>query len=282
MTFSVVLADPHADEGPRIGVAVASKFLAAGAVVPSARAQVGAIATQAMANLRYPAQVLDLLERGYAPQRAVDAVTEADEQSQHRQLSVVAADGRSATFTGSSCLDWAGARHGPGFAVAGNLLASARVIDDMAEVAEQVLGQHDVSLARRLHAVLAAGDAAGGDRRGRQSAGVLVIGSAAGYGGGSDVAVDLRVDDHADPVAELRRLLDIHELLFGRSAVLLPIEGSVAERLARALATLGYPTDDLEASLALVAGIENLEERLAPGEVDPVVLEFLEAKATQT
>ena len=297
MTFSVVLSDPHDHDGPRLGVAVASKFLAAGAVVPAARAGVGAVATQAMANLRYPAQVLDLLASGVAVDDAVAAVTSADDEAMHRQLCVVSADGNSATYTGSSCLDWAGDSCGPGYAIAGNVLVSANVIAEMTRVAQSVIAHSHLSLARRLLAVLEAGDAAGGDRRGRQSAGLLVVGTGAGYGGGSDVAVDLRVDDHPDPVRELGRLLGIHELLFGRPKELLPLEGDVAGRLRHVLLQLGYldhshsaagsagefgsgELAQLESALAVAAGMENLEERLAPGAIDPVVLEYLENRAT--
>lgn len=291
MTFSVVLSDAHAPDGPRLGVAVASKFLAAGAVVPAARAGVGAVATQAMANLRYPTQVLDLLAAGVGVQDAVAAVTGADEEAIHRQLTVVDARGRSATYTGTACLDWAGSACGPGYAIAGNVLTDAEVVGAMVRVAEAVVQESDTSLARRLLAVLSAGDAAGGDRRGRQSAGLLVVGAGAGYGGGSDIAVDLRVDDHPNPVVELGRLLDIHELLFGRPEAWLPIEGQVRLRLHRALMQLGHLPNvqepdakgpelaDLEAALWIAAGMENLEERLASGAIDPVVLEHLEGLA---
>ncbi|MBU6277783.1 MAG: DUF1028 domain-containing protein [Actinomycetales bacterium] len=292
MTFSVVLCDPNAAEGPRLGVAVASKFLAAGAVVPSARAGVGAVATQAMANLRYPGQVLGLLASGMTVEDAVRTVTGADDQAMHRQLTVVDAAGRSAAYTGAECLDWAGHACGPGFAVAGNVLTGANVIEEMTRIAQSVVAESEVSLARRLLAVLAAGDAVGGDRRGRQSAGLLVVGAGAGYGGGSDVAVDLRVDDHGDPVRELHRLLGIHELLFGRPEQLLPLEGDVALRLQQALVTLGYLPEGieilqssdsalleraaLERALLEAAGMENLEERLVSGSIDPVVLAYLE------
>lgn len=283
MTFSVVLSDPNGADGPRLGVAVASKFLAAGSVVPVARAGVGAVATQAMANLRYPAQVLDLLAAGVPVQDAVAAVTSADDAAMHRQLTVVDAKGQSAAYTGAACLDWAGSACGPGYAIAGNVLTDARVVQDMARVAEVVIHDSRTSLARRLLAVLSAGDAAGGDRRGRQSAGLLVVGTAAGYGGGSDIAVDLRVDDHPNPVVELGRLLEIHELLFGRPEQLLPIDGQVAQRLHRTLVQLGYLPDgtvpelsELEEALRVAAGMENLEERLVSGSVDPVVLEYLE------
>jgi uncharacterized Ntn-hydrolase superfamily protein len=256
MTFSIVarLNDGIPGvAGPAWGVAVASKFLAAGAVVPGAWAGVGAVATQAFANVRY-------LPEGRA-----------------LQAGVVDAMGGSASFTGSDCFAWAGGVTSDGVAVQGNTLAGPQVIAAMH--AAWLESDQSTPLSRRLLAALTAGDRAGGDRRGRQSAALLVVGAGAGYGGGSDVAVDLRVDDHADPVVELARLLDIHELLFGHPESTLPLEGVTAERLRRALDALGFRDPDLERALEGAAGIENLEERLVPGAVDPVVLAHLERLA---
>jgi uncharacterized Ntn-hydrolase superfamily protein len=191
-------------------------------------------------------------------------------------VGIVDAAGASATFTGAGCFDWAGGVAGDGYAIQGNILTGPEVIDAMQDA---WLGGAGVPLAPRLVAALIAGDRAGGDRRGRQSAGVLVMAQGAGYGGGSDVAVDLRVDDHRDPVAELERLLDVHTLLFGRPETTVPLEGAVADRVRRALDRLGYRDPDLEAALTAVAGIENLEERMVPGAIDPVVLEYLEGLA---
>lgn len=277
MTFSIVA---RLDDGipglggPALGVAVASKFLAAGAVVPGARAGVGAIATQAFANARYLPDGLALLAEGAAAGAVVSALTEADDLADQRQVGVVDALGGSASFTGSGCFDWAGGVTGDGYAIQGNILTGPEVVEAMKTA--WLAADAATPLSRRLLAALLAGDRAGGDRRGRQSAALFLVGEAAGYGGASDVAIDLRVDDHHDPVTELGRLLGIHELLFGRPVTTLALEGDVAVRLRRALTALGYDDPDLEAALVQVAGIENLEDRLVPGAIDPVVLDYLE------
>lgn len=273
MTFSIVA---RSADGRDLGVAVASKFLAVGAVVPAARVGAGALATQAMANLRYSPDGLALLSDGVPAEEVVRRLTDADDGRDDRQLGVVDAAGGAATFTGSACFGWAGGRTGDGVAAQGNILAGPQVVD--AVLATWQAGDPGVPLARRLTTALAAGDAAGGDRRGRQSAAVLVVRPGGGYGGGSDVLVDLRVDDHRDPVTELQRLLDVHDLLFTRPdpADCLPLEGDTAAALRDALDRLGYHDPDLETALAAVAGVENLEERLVPGRLDPVVLAHLE------
>jgi uncharacterized Ntn-hydrolase superfamily protein len=282
MTFSIVarMADGVPGvPGPAWGVAVASKFLAAGSVVPGAWAGSGAIATQAFANLAYLPSGRRLLAAGDGAAAVVDAITSQDDDVDKRQVGVVDAIGGSATFTGLECFAWAGGRTGDGYAIQGNILTGPEVVEAM----EQAwLADADAPMARRLVAALLAGDRAGGDRRGRQSAAVLVVADGAGYGGGSDVAVDLRVDDHRDPVVELGRLLDLHELVFGRPETTEPLSGETAERLRRALDALGYRDPDLEIALAAAAGVENLEERLVPGAVDPIVLEHLEALVAET
>lgn len=272
MTFSIVA---HDDD--RWGVAVASKFLAAGAVVPGVRAPLGAIATQSFANMRYLPDGFALLAGGANAQQCLDALVTADDVRDQRQAGIVDGQGGAATFTGSACLDWAGGITGAGYAIQGNILVGPQVIESM----ERAFLATEGALELRLHAALLAGDRAGGDARGRQSAALLIGGVGAGYGGGSDIAVDLRVDDHPDPVVELGRLLDIHALLFGTPESTLPLEGEVAERLRRALATLGYDDGDLEQALHRAAGIENLEERLVPGAIDPVVLDYLEGLAAR-
>jgi uncharacterized Ntn-hydrolase superfamily protein len=280
MTFSIVarLNDGIPGvAGPAWGVAVASKFLAAGAVVPGAWAGVGAVATQAFANVRYLPEGRALLVEGAPAADVLASLTSADDLAEQRQAGVVDAMGGSASFTGSDCFAWAGGVTSDGVAVQGNTLAGPQVIAAMH--AAWLESDQSTPLSRRLLAALTAGDRAGGDRRGRQSAALLVVGAGAGYGGGSDVAVDLRVDDHADPVVELARLLDIHELLFGHPESTLPLEGVTAERLRRALDALGFSDPDLERALEGAAGIENLEERLVPGAVDPVVLAHLERLA---
>jgi len=273
MTFSLVA---RSDDGTRWGVAVASKFLAAGAVVPGVRAPYGAIATQSFANMRYLPDGFALLEGGRTAQEALDVLVAADDGRGQRQAGIVDGAGGAATFTGEECLDWAGGITGPGYAIQGNILAGPQVV---AAMRDAYLAMPSDRFEARLHAALLAGDRAGGDARGRQSAALLVGGLGAGYGGGSDIAMDLRVDDHPDPVVELGRLMGIHALLFGSPESTLPLEGDVAARLRRALDALGYDDPDLEKALERAAGIENLEERLVPGAVDPVVLDYLETLA---
>ena len=274
MTFSIVA---RSADGERWGVAVASKFLAAGAVVPGVRAPLGAIATQSFANLRYLPDGFALLAKGGTAQETLDALVSVDEGRAQRQAGIVDGQGRAATFTGEDCLAWAGGTTAPGYAIQGNILAGPEVIAEM----ERAFLASDPAqpLALRLHAALLAGDRAGGDSRGRQSAAILVGGIGAGYGGGSDIAVDLRVDDHQDPVVELGRLLRMHDLVFGKPTETWPLEGEVADRLRRALDALGYADPDLMDALEHAAGVENLEERLLPGAVDPVVLAYLEERA---
>lgn len=274
MTFSLVA---RSADGERWGVAVASKFLAAGAVVPGVRAPLGAIATQSFANLRYLPDGFALLGDGRTAQETLDALVAADDGRAQRQAGIVDGQGRPATFTGEECLAWAGGVTGPGYAIQGNILTGPEVIVEMERAF--LASDPEQPLALRLHAALLAGDRAGGDSRGRQSAAILVGGVGAGYGGGSDIAVDLRVDDHQDPVVELGRLLRMHDLVFGKPAETWPVEGEVAERLRRALDSLGYVEPDLMDALEHAAGVENLEERLVPGAVDPVVLSYLEERA---
>lgn len=274
MTFSIVA---RSADGQRWGVAVASKFLAAGAVVPGVRAPLGAIATQSFANLRYLPDGFALLGEGRGAQGALEALVAADDGRAQRQAGIVDSEGASATFTGDACLPWAGGVTGPDYAIQGNILTGPDVVTEM----ERAFLACDPAgpLALRLHAALLAGDRAGGDSRGRQSAALLIGGVAAGYGGGSDIAVDLRVDDHPDPVVELGRLLRIHDLLFGKPTETWPLEGDTADRLRRALDALGYADPDLTKALEHAAGVENLEERLVPGAIDPVVLAYLEERA---
>jgi uncharacterized Ntn-hydrolase superfamily protein len=275
MTFSIVgHSIDAADSGGgtvSLGVAVASKFLAVGAAVPAAAAGVGAIATQAFANLAYRPDGLQLLRDGRSAQETLDALTAADEGRTQRQAGVVDGAGRAATFTGSGCHDWAGGRTGDGYAVQGNILTGPDVVEAM----EQAWLASEGRLADRLLQALAAGDDAGGDKRGRQSAALLVVRPGGGYGGTSDVEVDLRVDDHPAPVPELRRLLDLHRLYFDQPdpATLLPLDGELAEEVRTHLRSLGFDTlDDW-------AGVENYEERMVAGKIDPLVLGKLRAAA---
>ncbi|MGZ6792315.1 MAG: DUF1028 domain-containing protein [Mycobacteriales bacterium] len=254
-----------AKSGDQWGVAVASKFLAVGAAVPAAQFGVGAVATQSHANLAYRPDGLRLLAEGCSAQEVLDALTAADEGRDKRQAGIVDREGRGATFTGVGCSPWAGGRTGDGWAAQGNILTGPEVVDALADAFEGTSGP----LATRLATALLAADRAGGDRRGRQSAALLVVSENGGYGGGSDVLVDLRVDDHADPVPELVRLLDLHALYFGRPEETLPLEGALAQEVADRLGRLGY------ADLEDWAGVENYEERMVPGAIDVLVLEKL-------
>ncbi len=268
MTFSLVA---RSADGAQWGVAVASKFLAVGAAVPAAEHGVGALATQAFANLAYQPDGLALLREGRGAQDVLDTLTGGDELRDHRQAGVVDRDGHAATFTGSRCNDWAGGRTGEGWAAQGNILTGPEVVDALADALEGTAG----TLARRLATALLAADRAGGDRRGRQSAALLVVSAAGGYGGGSDVLVDLRVDDHDDPVPELGRLLDLHELYFGRPDPddVLPWTADLHAEVDGLLRRLGQP------DLTTWAGIENYEERLLDDGLDPVVLDQLREAA---
>jgi uncharacterized Ntn-hydrolase superfamily protein len=264
-TFSLVACD--LDRG-QWGVAVASKFLAVGSVVPWAEPQAGAVATQSYANPRYGPDGLGLLRQGFSAEEVVRRLTEADEGRDERQLGVVDAAGRGATFTGPGCHDWAGGRVGDGYAAQGNILVSGDTVDALAEAFESTGG----SLSERLLAALAAGDAAGGDSRGRQSAALLIVERDGGYAGLSDIVVDLRVDDHEAPIDELRRLYEIHQQLFGKTPrdQWLPVDDELRAEIDGHLARLGYER------LEDWAGAANLEERVdGDSEIDPVVLKDL-------
>jgi uncharacterized Ntn-hydrolase superfamily protein len=264
-TFSIAACDLEAGQW---GVATQSKFLAVGSVVPWAEPHVGAVATQAYANPRYGPQGLELLRQGLPAEEVVKQLTEADEGREHRQLGVVDAEGRGATYTGPECHDWAGGRTGPGYAAQGNILVSAATVDAIAETFESSSGP----LAERLLDCLAAAQAAGGDSRGQQSAALLVVETDGGYANLSDVVIDLRVDDHEHPIEELRRLYGIHQQLFGKTprSEWVEVDDELQAELKDRLGKLGYE------SLVEWAGVENLEERVDGDDaVDPVVLEEL-------
>jgi uncharacterized Ntn-hydrolase superfamily protein len=271
MTFSIVATD-----GTSWGVAVASKFLAVGSAVPAAVAGLGAIATQADANVAYKPQALFLLDGGATAAEALAALLADDEGRAHRQVGIVDASGGSASHTGSACFDWAGGRTGHGYAIQGNILTGEDVV---AEVERSWLeGSADTPLAQRLLIALAAGDAAGGDRRGRQSAALLVVREGAGYGGLDDVAVDLRVDDHAGPIPELARLLALNDLYLTASteAEKVVVTPALAQEIAALAAALGHP------DLAAWVGTENYEMRVAADGawIDDKVLAILRATAS--
>jgi uncharacterized Ntn-hydrolase superfamily protein len=268
-TYSIVACDLDAGQW---GVAVQSKFLAVGSVVPWAEPHAGAVATQSYANPRYGPDGLALLRDGLDAEAVVARLTDADDERDSRQLGVVDAQGRAASFTGPGCHDWAGGRTGTGYAAQGNILVSAETVDALAETFERTSG----ALAERLLDCLAAAQAAGGDRRGQQSASLLVVERDGGYAGLSDVLVDLRVDDHARPIEELRRLYGIHDALFGRTPRdrWLTVDDALRAELHDRLGRLGYER------LEDWAGVENLEERVDGDDaIDPVVLETLRRKS---
>ena len=267
-TYSIAACDLDAGHW---GVATQSKFLAVGSVVPWAEPQVGAIATQAYANPRYGRDGLELLREGLSATEVVERLTDADDDRAQRQLGVVDSSGGSATFTGRDCMDWAGGIAGPCFAAQGNILVGEETVAALASAFAETA---DRPLPERLLECLAAAQAAGGDRRGQQSAALLVVERDGGYAGLSDLLVDLRVDDHAAPVAELARLYELHDLLFGTSPreTWLDVDPALESELAERLAALGY-TGDLARAFAAWSGTENLEERIDGIErIDPVVL----------
>jgi uncharacterized Ntn-hydrolase superfamily protein len=270
-TYSIVACDLDAGQW---GVAVESKFLAVGSLVPWAEPDVGAIATQAWANPRYGPEGLALLRTGKNAAETIATLTAGDENRDERQVGVVDGAGNGATFTGAKCQDWAGGRTGEGYAAQGNILVSEPTVDALATTFER---NAHLELAERLIECLAAAQAAGGDRRGQQSAALLVVEKNAGYGNLSDVAVDLRVDDHERPVVELRRLYALHRELFGVTPEedWLTVDDALRGELERRLAKLGFD-GQLAAAFERWAGAANLEERVDGVErVDPVVLEAL-------
>lgn len=278
-TFSIVALDAIANE---LGVAVQSKFLAVGSVVPWVLAGVGAVATQAWANTTYGSRGLELLEAGHDPNTVVRTLTETDEHRTQRQVGIVDTRGRAATFTGSECIDWAGGVTGDGYAAQGNILAGPLVVQQMSETFQRSSG----CLADRLIAALRAGQAAGGDRRGKQSAALYIARPNGGYGGFNDRYIDLRVDDHPEPIEELARLLELHKLYFFKAAPadIFPIDQTLGAELCTLLRKAGCQVDgasyDERAQLALISFMhaENLEDRVRnDGTIDRQTLEYLRA-----
>jgi uncharacterized Ntn-hydrolase superfamily protein len=269
-TYSICACDLEARQW---GVAVQSKFLAVGSVVPWAEPLVGAIATQAYANPRYGPDGLVLLREGLSADETTRRLTDADEDRAQRQLGIVDGEGRAATHTGVDCNEWAGGRTGAGYAAQGNILVSGETVDALAETFEATTGK---PLVERLLDCLDAAQAAGGDRRGQQSAAILVVGPDQGYAGLSDVFVDLRVDDHSRPLEELRRLFGIHEELFGQTprSQWIDVDAGLHKEILDRLADLGFER------LEDWAGVENLEERVdGEDSIDPFVLERLREKS---
>lgn len=279
-TFSVAAYDPQLNAW---GVAVASKFLAVGNIVPWVRAGAGAVATQAYANTRYGRNGLDRMAEGYSAADTLAYLLETDDERESRQLGLVDMQGSSATFTGSDCHSWAGGIAGTGYAIQGNILAGPEVINAMAETYEQ----GDGSFLWKMYHTLMAGDQAGGDRRGRQSAAIYLEKPGGGYGGNNDRWVDYRVDDHPDPVGRLAELLRLHELYFGESTdqEKLLLSGTRLTKLQDIMLQQGYYSGAAEGSynsatkqaLAAFIGSENFEERvdLDRGTIDQPVFEYL-------
>jgi uncharacterized Ntn-hydrolase superfamily protein len=277
-TFSIVGADPKTGE---VGVAVQSKFLSVGAVVPFVRSGAGAIATQAFANTAYGPKALDLLSRGASPEQVAAELVAGDAGRDDRQFGIVAADGRSATFTGTRCIAAATGVAGDGFAAQGNCLASDAVVNALATTFRSTRGH----LADRLLAALRAAQVLGGDKRGQQSSALIIEKFRGGYAGFNDRYVDLRVDDHATPIEELGRLLEMHKLYFFAADPedLIDIDGPTGSEIARELARVGALTGstgayDEAARNALVEfmHIENLENRVRDDHrIDRQTLDYL-------
>jgi uncharacterized Ntn-hydrolase superfamily protein len=270
-TFSIVACDLERGDW---GVAVASKFLAVGALSAWAEVDTGAVATQSWIKASYGVRGLRLLSEGASATEALERMLSEDDGREQRQVGIVDRGGRTASHTGAACLGWAGARSGPGYSAQGNMLVSADTLTALAIAFESAAGS---PLAERLVGALAAAQAAGGDRRGQQAAALLVTRRGGGYGG-ADVLVDLRVDDHPEPVAELERLYGLHQLYFGSTPEerWIRIDAALEAELRDRLGRLGYRSRDLAADLDTWAGVENLEERVRGVErLDPVVLEQL-------
>lgn len=269
-TYSIAACDLEAKQW---GVAVQSKFLAVGSVVPWAEPNVGAIATQAYANPRFGPDGLALLREGRPAAEVVERLVAEDEGRDERQLGVVDGSGRGASWTGPDCMEWAGHRTGDCYAAQGNILVGEETVAALAATFE---ANPRLPLVQRLVECLAAAQAAGGDRRGQQSASLLVVERNGGYASLSDVLVDLRVDDHEHPVEELRRIYALHRRLFEVTPRedWQPVDDELRAEIDGHLRRLGYD------SLGAWAGVENLEERVdGEDEIDPVVLETLREAA---
>jgi uncharacterized Ntn-hydrolase superfamily protein len=278
-TYSIVARCAHSGE---LGAAVASAVPAVGAICLYGRADVGCVSTQSWVNPYLAVAALDRMADGQAAEAALAAALEADTAAAFRQIGAIGRSGAGAAHTGSQCTPWAGQREAADHAVQGNMLTGPEVIDALVAGFDG----HDGALPERLLAGLRAADRAGGDRRGRQSAALLVVREDAGYGGLNDRYIDLRVDDDGDPVSRLQDLLRLQRLYFERPAddEVVAIEGEVAERLLRVLRAAGEDPGDAwgergEAALRALAGVENVEERMvSPGRIDPVVLAHLEGR----
>jgi uncharacterized Ntn-hydrolase superfamily protein len=282
MTYSIVAFD--ASEGAW-GVAVASKFLAVGAVVSWARAGAGAVATQSFCKMSFGADGLAMMSNGKSARETLDALLANDPMAAQRQVGVVDKNGGSAAHTGSQCFDWAGHKLGEGFTCQGNILTGGNTLDAMVETFTSASGE----LADRLVAALLAGDTIGGDRRGKQGAAVLVVKPNGGYGGDTDRYLDLRVDDDSEPVKRLEKLVAMHHLFFGapKPEDQMPITVDLARELQNYMRAQGYTQSEASGvwdgaskqSFWAMIGNENLEERWTleknPNSIDRVALSYL-------
>ena len=286
-TFSIVAYDPIRQEW---GVAVQSKFLAAAAVVAWARAEAGAVATQSYANITYGQRGLDMMEKGISAEEVVQALVSEDDKKAQRQVGMVDRNGRAASFTGAECYDWAGHVVGDGYACQGNILVSGTV-EAIARRFEELRSAPPAGseLADWLVEALAAGQTAGGDRRGRQAAGVLVVRKNGGYGGDNDRYLDLRVDDDPEPIDRLKKLVELHHLYFGQvdpqdALPLAPLAIELQELLRRTGhydgPQDGLFTEETRKALRALVGMENLEERWngEGDQIDKKVVEYLRDK----
>jgi uncharacterized Ntn-hydrolase superfamily protein len=281
-TFSIVACDLKTEEW---GVAVQSKFLAVGPVVPWAQAKVGAIATQSYANTSYGPRGLEMLQMGFSAKEVLNKLVELDEGRDQRQVGVVDSKGQAAAFTGKECYGWAGHITGKCYAVQGNILVGKETIESMAEAFENTKD----TLANRLIKALEAGQAAGGDRRGQQSASLLIVKEKGGYGGFTDRLIDLRVDDHPQPIAELKRLLGLWKLYFGKTEKTVSLKGEIIKEIQQMLGKLGYYHHKItgrldELTLKAIQDFHNMEnlEMRCPKElnkIDEAVLHFMKEKA---
>jgi uncharacterized Ntn-hydrolase superfamily protein len=277
MTFSIVGYDPKEKEW---GIAVQSKFLGVGAIVPWARAGAGAVATQSYANTAYGPLALNLMEKGKAAQETLEILLKDDPEKEQRQVGLIDSYGNAATFTGQECFNWAGGVKGPNFTAQGNILVDEKTVESMAKV----FTESDGTLAERLLAALDAGQDAGGDRRGKQSAALLVVKEKSGYGGLNDRYIDLRVDEHPDPIKELIRIYQLQQLYFAPSQTndIVPIEGDIESEVVEHLTRLGYFDEDLLKSLTAYIHTENFEMReQKSGYIDLAVLEFMRNQKTK-
>jgi uncharacterized Ntn-hydrolase superfamily protein len=278
-TFSIVGCDLKTQAW---GIAVASKFPAVGAVVPWARAKVGALATQALANTSFGPRGLELMENDILADETLATLVSEDPGREHRQVGIVDRHGNAATFTGSQCMEWAGGISQPGYAIQGNILTGPEVIRRMEATFLETGGE----LPDRLLAALEAGNLAGGDRRGRQSAAIYVVKPRGGYGGYNDRWIDYRVDDHLQPIPRLKEMLELHHLYFGKSpkSQRVILQGPVVAEIQRIMKGLGYYTatdgaydDTTRAAFRAFINNENFEERADPdaGWIDKPVLDYL-------